>query len=368
MRIAIFSHALHYIKDETIFSYGPYVREMNLWIKNFEEVRIYAPILKKNPSEIDLSYDHANLKIIGLPSLSFKKNGLVRNFLEGLETVYRCFQGMKGADHIHLRCPGNTGMLALMISSLFPNNSKTIKYAGNWDPESVQPLSYRFQKWWLSNKWLTRNAKVLVYGKWKEQSSQIVPFFTASFSEKQIVLEPKNFEKPWKFIYVGSLSPGKNPLFAIQLVQELRRRGQYCKLSIYGEGPEKNKLHSYIMENSLDDAVELKGNCDQETLILAYKNHQYAILASESEGWPKALAEAMFFGCIPIATKISCVPWMLGEGKRGLLIDVHLERAVNLIQENLNHSSIQLELSDRAMRWSHQYTLEKFELEIQKLL
>ena len=28
----------------------------------------------------------------------------------------------------------------------------------------------------------------------------------------------------------------------------------------------------------------------------------------------------MFFGCIPIATSVSCVPWMLGGGSRGILI------------------------------------------------
>ena len=44
------------------------------------------------------------------------------------------------------------------------------------------------------------------------------------------------------------------------------------------------------------------------------------ILPSKSEGWPKAIAEGMFFGCIPIATPVSCVPWMLADGSRGILV------------------------------------------------
>src|SRR5690606_34200508 len=46
----------------------------------------------------------------------------------------------------------------------------------------------------------------------------------------------------------------------------------------------------------------------------------FLILASKSEGWPKAVAEAMFFGCILIVTPVSCVPWMLNYGSRGILI------------------------------------------------
>jgi hypothetical protein len=31
----------------------------------------------------------------------------------------------------------------------------------------------------------------------------------------------------------------------------------------------------------------------------------------------KAIAEGMFWGCIPVGTAVSCVPFMLDEGKRG---------------------------------------------------
>jgi len=53
---------------------------------------------------------------------------------------------MKSANHIHLRCPGNIGLLACLIQILFPNTPKTSKYAGNWDPNAKQPFTYKIQK------------------------------------------------------------------------------------------------------------------------------------------------------------------------------------------------------------------------------
>ena len=67
------------------------------------------------------------------------------------------------------------------------------------------------------------------------------------------------------------------------------------------------------------------------------KKSDFLILPSKSEGWPKAIAEAMFFGTIPIATKISCVPYMLGYGKRGILIEPDVDKATKSIELHLEN-------------------------------
>ena len=85
------------------------------------------------------------------------------------------------------------------------------------------------------------------------------------------------------------------------------------------------------------------------------------ILASKSEGWPKAVAEAMFFGCIPIATNVSCVDWMLDHGERGILIEPAIESATRIIKEKLSDIVKLQEMSEDAMEWSQQYTLEHFD-------
>ena len=39
------------------------------------------------------------------------------------------------------------------------------------------------------------------------------------------------------------------------------------------------------------------------------------MLPSKSEGWPKAIAEGMFWGAIPVATRVSCLEYMLDKGE-----------------------------------------------------
>ncbi len=276
---------------------------------------------------------------------------------------------MKNADHIHLRCPGNVGLIGCVVQIFFPNKKKTAKYAGNWDPESEQPLSYRLQKWILSNSFLTRNIQVLVYGDWKNQSKNIKPFFTATYSETEKEIISKNsLDVKAEFIFVGSLVSGKNPLYAIKLIQELVKKGINATLSLYGNGPEKHNLEIYIKENKLEEHIILHGNQNKETVKKAYQKSHFVVLPSKSEGWPKAIAEGMFWGCIPLSTKVSCVPFMLDYGNRGVLLEMNLQKDVFELENLLKNNDAFMSKSKLAQEWSQNYTTDFFETEIKNLL
>lgn len=370
MTFAIITHVDHSIKNEKFYSYAPYVREMDIWGKYVDRIELVAPISKKEISTIYLAYSHSNITISTIPSIS------LTSFLNGIKAIFalpliifKIARAMSKADHIHLRCPGNIGLIGCLVQVFFPKKSKTAKYAGNWDPKSKQPVSYRFQKWLLSNTFLTRNMQVLVYGEWPVQTKNIKPFFTASYPREKIpTIHSREFKAPFRFLFVGSLSPGKRPVYTIQLVEKLIKKGIGCSLDLYGEGPERIQIENFLQENQLSDAVKLHGNKDSKELEKAYKESDFLILPSQSEGWPKAVAEAMFWGAIPIVTKISCVPWMLEEGKRGILIEAQLEEDVQIIEDHLLNLVQLKKMSRKAQEWSHQYTLDDFENEIKEIL
>jgi glycosyltransferase involved in cell wall biosynthesis len=319
MKFAIITYILHKENKSAYYSYEPYIREMNIWLKSVDEIIIVAPKISAVPNAIETAYLHNNISFRKIPVISFLKfSEVIRSLIMLPGICFKIVRAMKEADHIHLRCPGNIGLIASVLQIFFPKKPKTVKYAGNWDPNAEQPWSYSLQKWILSNTFLSRNIKVLVYGEWPNQSKNIVPFFTASFSETEKGLKYKDFTPSFKFIFVGNLSTGKRPLFAIQLIENLMGKGIPLKLEIYGSGEMKNELQEYIATKNLDPFVKLMGNLKLEELKEVYKSSHFLILVSQSEGWPKAVAEAMFFGCIPISTSISCVPWMLNYGKRGI--------------------------------------------------
>lgn len=370
MRFLIVTHVGHKKKGNQWYAYSPYVREMNLWLKHVNHVEILAPTVKEDITAIDSAYQHKAITFTEVPAIAFIS--LKKSFLSLLALpviIFKLLISCRKADHIHLRCPGNMGLLGCLIQILFPSKIKTAKYAGNWDPKAKQPKSYNAQKWILGNTFLARNMTVLVYGKWKKQSKNIKSFFTASFSndEKQTTTT-RSYSKTIKFVFVGSLVKGKRPLLAIQIVEKLMQKGYDVTLDIYGDGVLKEELEAHCKIKALQDNIRLRGNVKVEQLKEALKSAHFCILASKSEGWPKAIAEAMFFGVIPIATSVSCIPDMLDYGNRGLLIPDELEGAVLKIEANLQNEDALQEMSDKAMRWSQQYTLDSFEYEISKLL
>ena len=408
MKFVIITHVQHIKIDNQYFGYAPYIREMNIWMKYVDEVIVVAPLIDSELNPIYEKYSHSNISFCEAAEFEITSlTNLIKTLIKLPEIFNSVYKAMSQADHIHLRCPGNMGLIGALVQILFPNKQKTAKYAGNWDPKSKQPWSYRLQKWILSNTFLTRNMQVLVYGEWPNQTKNIKPFFTATYGVDEIQnsefriqnklslqsesittesdfdsaqsdkkdnnslslrAESRTNENQFKFLFIGTLSPGKQPLYAIQLVEELYKKGLRVTLELYGEGVLRKELELYIAQNKLEPIVTLKGNQTKETVLKGYQNSHFLILPSKSEGWPKVVAEAMFWGCVPIASPVSCVSYMMGNGSRGIILKEQLDFDVNQIINVLKNQEVYLKMSSEGQSWSRQFTTDKFEAEIKKLL
>ena len=255
MRFLIISDAPTLKKDHKLFAYAPYVNEMKLWIKHFDDVVIVSPT--KYNKELLVDSFNRDIKVSSIPSVS------LISFFDILKSIFvlpfillKLFKNMMKADHIHLRNPGSIGLIACIVQIFFPFTPKTSKYAGNWDPKSKQPLSYRLQKWILSNTFLTKNCKVLVYGEWENQSKNILPFFTASYKKEEIIEVPiKCFSSVIKFIFVGTFSEGKQPLLSVKTIQISISKNYNVQLDMYGDGVKFNEVKQYLIENKLENNI-----------------------------------------------------------------------------------------------------------------
>lgn len=373
MTFLIVTHVIHKSACGKIYGYAPYVREMNLWIQPFSKVILVAPVLKGlAPNPIELPYEHSNLEVREVQEINLTTvYSAVRSVLSLPQIIFQIFIAMSKADHIHLRCPGNMGLLGCFVQIFFPFKKKTAKYAGNWDPASLQPFTYQLQKKILSSTLLSRNMKALVYGKWKGDSSNVIPFFTASYSRSEILDFNKELPETGEklnLIFVGSLVEGKNPLIALQSLKLLVDKGYQVHLDVCGDGNQYKLLEEYIRENGIEQFVSLLGNVNATDLKTLYKKAHFLIFLSDSEGWPKVVAEAMFFGCIPITTPVSCVPDMLGIDERGDLISKVPKEVLRIIDFYFKFPSKYSSKSIKAREWSNKYTLELFNDEIMKLI
>ncbi len=376
MKFVVITHVQHIKEDNRYFGYAPYVREMNIWFKYVDEVIVVAPMVNELVNPIHASYVATSINFKRVPEFSIASvPQLLKTLFQLPLLFFTVYHAMQQADHIHLRCPGNMGLIGALVQILFPNTPKTAKYAGNWDPKAKQPWSYRLQKWILSNTFLTRNMQVLVYGEWTNQTKNVKPFFTATYSEDEImgrgdeaIGRRGDWETGVKFLFVGTLSKGKQPLYAIQLVEELHKRGRKVTLDLYGEGVLRKELEQYVDQHHLQAVVTLQGNQTKDSVLKAYQSSHFLLLPSKSEGWPKVVAEAMFWGCVPLVSPVSCVPYMLGNGSRGVVLQESLKADSNQLLELIDQPEVYQKMVYEGQNWSRQFTTDKFEAEIKKLL
>lgn len=373
MHLLVIGHVLHRVQSGKFFAYGPYVREMNLWFKHVDSVTILSPVDRSQKLDpIDLTYDHTRLRLEEVPEFSvLSMSGLLRTLLIFPSLWIKTWRAMIKADHIHLRCPGNMGLLGALVQVFFPYKIKSAKYAGNWDRLSNQPFTYRLQQKILSNTFLTKKIQVLVYGEWPNESKNIRPFFTASYSEREkedLAVRELDSSGEIRLIFVGGLNSSKQPMIAAQVAFELTKLRKKVRLDFFGEGPERKALAAFIKQNSLQESIFLHGNVPANVVKSAFQQAHFLIFISQSEGWPKVVAEAMFWGCIPITTAVSCVPQMLGFGERGDLVTGDVEEIISSISKYFSDSNLYSQKVKAAAAWSREFTLEKFEQEIQSVL
>ena len=373
MKFVLFSHVRHRLVNGIVYAYGPYVREMNLWVGEKDHLVIVAPLHEDTSIDsIEISFHCKSIEFIRLPMFSLMgMNNFIKTLFLFPTITFQIFRGLFKPGHLHFRLPGNVGLIASILQVFFPKRQKSFKYAGNWDPKSHQPWSYQLQKWIVTNSFLTQNATVLVYGKSDSDPLHVTDFYTATYSESdkidQLVIED-DLIPTFRFVFLGSLIEGKRPILAIQVIQSLHSKGIAAELLLCGDGPLKGHIQEYIEIHGLSSTVILKGSMSREQVDDILRNSHFLILPSKSEGWPKAVAEAMWWGCIPVSTPVSCVPHMLDYGNRGIIANPDVHEMSDAIIKVINDRDFLKKIRLAAMQWSHQYTLERMKRDISNMI
>ena len=144
----------------------------------------------------------------------------------------------------------------------------------------------------------------------------------------------------------------------VRAVAALNGKGEDLRLRIIGDGPVRGDLERLTLSIGVTDRVRLEGAMSQSRVLDFYEQAHVLVLASQTEGWPKAIAEGMAFGLVCIGTNRGLVPQMLGEG-RGLIVEPgDVASLAETLQRTLNEPEKALQMSEQAAVWASQFTLE----------
>jgi len=98
------------------------------------------------------------------------------------------------------------------------------------------------------------------------------------------------------------------------------------KLKIIGEGPELDRLKSISLKSNTEDDIIFFGNLNREDINHIYLKSDIYIQASNYEGLPHSLIEAMSFGISVLCTPVGECIEILGNEERGYILDLPVSK------------------------------------------
>jgi glycosyltransferase involved in cell wall biosynthesis len=369
MRLLIISHVVHYAHDGRLYAYGPYTREIELWAELFDEVTIASPCRYETPPGDCLSFSSGNIHIA--PQIEATGGSLNANvhLLLSLPVMFlRLACLMRRYDAVHVRCPGNLGCAGAILAPLLARHM-VAKYAAQWPNFEGEPWTMRFQKVVL-RRWF--KGPVTVYGRWPDEPSHVVPFFTSLLTREQMeracrhpIMTP---DGPLRLLYTGRLSRHKNTAAVVEAVAVCEREGIPIHCTIVGDGPERQRLEQYARTLGITASVQFTGSVPFEQVLDHLERADVLALNSRTEGWPKSIAEAMAFGLICIGSNCGLVPQMLADG-RGFVIPPGDARALaSVLRTVATDPGKLLQMRRRAAAWARHYSLDGLQAALRDLL
>ena len=174
-------------------------------------------------------------------------------------------------------------------------------------------------------------------------------------------------EHPWLtahrrtpvILSVGRLKPQKAYPTLLRAFAQLRRR-RTVKLVILGEGKDREKLEALVEELGLGKDVDLPGFASNPYPFMARAD--LFVLASNWEGFPNVLIEALAAGCSVVSTDCPSGPReVLDGGRYGRLVPIDDPSALALgIEASLDAEPDAERARHRARDFSIDHTIERY--------
>ncbi len=320
MTILVVSHTEHYIDDKGIvYGWGATVKELDAMAERFGEV-VHVACLHKTKTIPPSSLPYkSNVKFVSIPP--FGGNGLINKIkiiTSAIDNLRVIKKELKKADVFQFRAPTSIGLYLIPFFTFFSKKKGWYKYAGNWKQKNP-PLSYRLQRWMLTN---LQKRKVTINVRLDNQHTKCVTFENTCLTEYDMqeglgLLRVKDYSQVLRICFVGRMDAEKGVYDIVDAVKNSKYK--FASIDFIGDGPELNKLKQYTVDSNV--VVNFHGSLNRVAVFEIYKQSHLILLPSKSEGFPKVIAEAANFGCVPVVSDVSSIGQYINE-TNGFLWDI----------------------------------------------
>jgi len=168
----------------------------------------------------------------------------------------------------------------------------------------------------------------------------------------------KDFSGLLNICFVGRAGNNKGAAVLLEALSSFKKINIFNEVNFIGLEEKDIAIYSFSLESA---RIKCNGWISRSQLDKIYAKSHLIILPTKSEGFPKVIAEASAFGCIPIVTNIEPINQIVINRKNGILLDAPRVENIKNIFLNLDKKDYDLKgISNEAISMSELFTYNRY--------
>jgi glycosyltransferase involved in cell wall biosynthesis len=368
MHLAVFSHKVCWPSQSSGSGYatdGGFPFQMQSISELFEKTTLIVPCMKIADRSGEVELTGHNLSVV--PLTVPLGRGILRKLtlpLWLLANSYSIIREACLADAIHAPIPGDIGTLGLLIAVLL-RKRLFVRHCGNWFVQRT--TAERFWKWFMERFAGGRNVVLATGGGDQPPSNRnhaIRWVFSTSLTERD--LEECSRRRvidncgPIRLITVCRQEWGKGTELVIRSLPLILDALPNTTLDIVGDGAGLEDFKRIAESLGLEGRIQFHGKVSHKQVVDLLQSADLFCYPTASEGFPKAVLEALACGLPVVTTRVSVLPYLIGSGGGILLDEATPACLAQAVLECINNPREYRRMSLLAAKVARQYSLERW--------
>jgi glycosyltransferase involved in cell wall biosynthesis len=368
MQLTVFSHKPCWSSAASPSGYasdGGFPFQMRALSQLFQATRVVVPCSRSGERVGEIPLTGHNLAIIPLTmplgvDLGRKLALPFWVFRNGA-TLLR--EAMK-AQSVHAVIPGDIGTLGMLLAWAL-RKRLLVRHCGNWLVQRT--AAEHFWHWFIERFAGGRNVMLVTGGgpdgpsrgnehvHWVFSTSLTVQELASCAQVRDGVLRGGP-----RLVTVGRQYLEKGTGIAIRSLPLLLDDYPGAELHVVGDGSALTSLRRLAAELRVERRVVFHGKVEHDEVLRQLRAADLFCLLSASEGFPKAVLEALACGLPAITTRVSVLPHLLATGCGALLEEASPEAMARAVRACLGDPLRYRTMSELAVRTARDYSLERW--------
>ena len=162
--------------------------------------------------------------------------------------------------------------------------------------------------------------------------------------------------------FAGSLTKNKGVDIILEAITKLKYPDELKEIIFAGDSIERKKYEEAAF--GLPVKINFKGSLSRQDMEKFYESVDLIILPSESEGFPKVIAEAAAYGCVPIVSDISSIGQYFNETNGFLLKKINSDELAIIIDTAVQDRNRLKKMSIESTKVAELFTFERYLMDL----